>query len=113
MSPTSLYCGGIQANITIVGKRFCGETKFAQGSVVIAFHIIMIEPEREIAFAEIRLQPERLQCLRISLLFPSLCWLIEMVDGTGRDREPRVGQRELWVERDGLFVKRRRRLEIL
>src|SRR6266576_6395093 len=73
----------------------------------------MIEPEREMTFAEVRLQSQRIERFHLCLLLPWLCRLIEMVNITDRGREPRVRESEVRIEFDRLLVKIYRRLEIL
>ena len=63
--------------------------------------------------AEIRLQSQGLQGFRMRLLFPLLCWLIEMVNSADRDREPGMCKRELRIERNRLFIQLRGSAEIL
>src|SRR5205823_3958928 len=105
MALAALHCGGVEADVTIIGKSLGRQVELAQSCSVVAFHVVMIKSKREMTFAEIRLQPQRLERFRIRLLFPSLCWLIEMVDGASRDREACVSKSKLWVERDRLLVK--------
>src|SRR5437762_5377143 len=73
----------------------------------------MIEPQREMTFAEVRLQSQRIERFHLCLLLPWLCRLIEMVNITDRGREPRVRESEVRIEFDRLLVKIYRRLEIL
>src|SRR5258707_3796198 len=109
MSPPSFYCGGIQTNVPVIGKCIPCQTKFAQGGVVITFHIIMIKAEREVALPEIRLQPKRLERFGMRLLLPWLDRFAEMVQVTCTGGEPRLSGGELSCQAHCLFVKHYRR----
>ena len=65
----------------------------------------MVKAEREVTFAQIWLQPERLECFGMRLLLPGLGWLVEMIEVAYRGREARVRESELWVEFNRLVVK--------
>src|SRR6478609_6561460 len=63
MSPPSLDCGGIETDVAVIGKGMRRQLKFTQRSVVIAFHVVVIQTKSEMPFTEIWLKPQRLQRL--------------------------------------------------
>src|SRR6266576_375025 len=65
----SLDGSDVETNISIARERVTGEVEFTQRRVVIRFPIVIIQPEREMAFAEIWLETQRLRCLGVSFFF--------------------------------------------
>ena len=69
MSLASLDGSDVETNISIARKRVGGEVELTPRRVEIRFPIVKIQPKREMAFAEIWLETQRLRRLGVSFLF--------------------------------------------
>src|SRR5262249_37390440 len=105
MPGAPLNRGGVEADVTVVGKRFCREREFAQRCIVIAFDIIMVKAQRQMALAEIGLKSQRFHRFGVRFLLPHLGWLVEVINEAGCYREPRTSKSKVRVQFDRLIVK--------
>src|SRR5947207_932793 len=81
VSLPALHRSNVETDIAIIRKSLRCQVQFAQSFLVVALLVIEIESEREMAFAEIRLEAKRFVRFTTCGFFDLLCRFEPMIDG--------------------------------
>ena len=80
VSLPALHRSNVETDIAIIRKSLRCQVQFAQSFLVVALLVIEIESEREMAFAEIRLEAKRFVRFTTCGFFDLLCRFEPMID---------------------------------
>ena len=92
-------------DVAVVRQSLARDRKLLQRLVVIRFHPIIVEAEREMALSQVRPQLQSLFRFRFDPGFALVDRIEPVINPRDRGGEPRMSQRERWVVLDRFAIK--------